>query len=218
MRNMENLGNPLSHSESAGSEPSEEIIDNGLGILIHHKTLYHGSATAGIESLQQAEEYTMGHGVYLTSEADKAGGYGKVRARNQAQPFVYMTEISNLKLVDLRQANNVEQVARGILPRLRAKLEEYQDKGDVPWYYSHAVQRAIEMIEEGNFGKGRVEAVAQYPIVAEVFEEYVRSLGYDGVIGVEGGEGGEDMAIGDHDTYVIFNPEQVKVIAQRKAE
>jgi len=49
--------------------------------------------------------------------------------------------------------------------------------------------------------------------MGNTFSDYVESLGYDGLITFEGGE---PLTGGNHDSYVIFDPEKVKIIKEQK--
>jgi hypothetical protein len=42
----------------------------------------------------------------------------------------------------------------------------------------------------------------------------LQDMGYDGLMAIEGGEGGNGLDIGKHDSYVIFDPKKVKVVEQ----
>ena len=57
----------------------EVSINEGLGVYIKRKTLYHGSPNLGIQLFNPAEDYTIGKGVYFTSHSKDAISYAKVR-------------------------------------------------------------------------------------------------------------------------------------------
>jgi hypothetical protein len=181
----------------------EEVINEGLGIFVKSKTLYHGSSVAGIEKLHTAEETTIGNGIYFTSQKDVAQGYASRRSqfREGNGPIVYKVEIENLKFTDLRNNDNVQHILNGILPIL---IEQRNEEG-LTWMKEIVLDQAIEKIKEKKIGAGNLRDVTQS--IGKIFTEYIRSLGYDGIIAIEGGEG-EDM--GNHDTYLVFYSDKLK--------
>lgn len=205
--------------ETIASRQEEESRDDGLGVFVKRKTLYHGSGTEGIAVFNKAEEDTVGSGVYFTSEAKDAVGYAKSRAggrvrggRKDAKPVIYEAVVENMKLLDLRKDNNVKKVMEGFKKRLvelrresSQKLSETKDS--IYWYRMGNIDEVIEKIDEGKVGAGNVRDATFHE--GDVFSDYVKSLGYDGLITFEGGMGGY---VGNHDSYVIFDPEKAKII------
>jgi len=190
-------------------EPAEERTEDGLGILIKNKTLYHGSATTGINEFTKAEEDTIGSGIYFTSRAEDAVGYAKRRSRGKkgSSPIIYETVIENLKLVDLRQDDNAHKILEGFKLLLIKKLEQ----PGLDYFVKNACRNSIDAIDQNKVGAGNLkEATASH---TQLFSDHIRSLGYDGLIALEGGEG-ED--IGQHDTYLIFDPEKAKIRKEDK--
>lgn len=188
----------------------EEKVDDSLGVFIKKRTLFHGTTIKGIKDFLKAEETTVGEGVYLTSQAKDAVGYAYRRKANRSnrenrqrvKPVVYEVSVENLRLADLRKDKNVKILLRGLLPI----LEEKSKSKDIKYYRQNALVEAYGLIFSGKIGRGNVsEAIAP---IGQVFTDYMQSLGYDGLITYEGGEGKE---VGNHDTYLIFDPEKVKV-------
>ena len=177
--------------------PEEESIDEGRGILIRKKTLYHGSGTPGIESFEKAEETTIGEGVYFTSKFQDAVGYAKRRTRRSKEsiPMVYEVSVENMKVLDLREDKNVKEV----MESLRSKLEEELQKPSIPWYYEAKLKKSIKAIVKGEINAGNIREIGFN--LGSQFTEHVRSLGYEGLVALEGGEGAD---IGLHDSYVIL--------------
>lgn len=198
-----------SRSEKIKERQDEKEIDNGLGILVKKKTLYHGSGTNGIKTFNKAEEETVGSGIYFTSEAKNAIGYARRRSRRREHtlPVIYESSVENMKLLDLRKDENVKKVLEGYKKILQDKLK----KPDLKWYYEASLQKRIEAIGTGKVGAGNLRDVAFAD--GQIFSDYVRSLGYEGLVTFEGGEG-EDM--GNHDTYLIFDPEKIKINQEHK--
>lgn len=185
--------------------PLEEATDEGRGILVRRKTLFHGSSASGIEKLNPAEETTVGEGVYFTSKREDAEGYAnrRSRSREDAVPTIYRANIENLKFFDARSDDNVAKVLKGFLEILQ---QERQKEG-LPWSREAVLDNAIEKIRSSAVTAGNLRDVGFAH--GRLFTDYIQSLGYDGLIALEGGEG-ED--IGNHDTYLIFDPEKVGIL------
>lgn len=192
-----------------GERQNEEEIDDGLGIFVKNKTLYHGSGASGIESFNKAEEDTVGSGIYFTSEAKDAIGYARRRSRREkeASPVIYESSVENMKLLDLRKNENVKKVLDGFKQILIEKLKE----PDLRWNYQEVLQRAVEAITSGKVGSGNLREVTFS--TGRMFSDYCKSLGYEGLITFEGGEGDD---VGSHDTYLIFDPEKAKISQEHK--
>lgn len=191
---------------------TEEEIDDGMGVLAKRKIIYHGSAISGIEKFNLAEEDTVGNGVYFTSDKESAAGYARSRSKGEkgATPMIYQCEVENMKLLDLRKEENVKKVMSGFREILSARLNSGEKLG---WNIEGVLREAIDNIDRGNIGVGKLKIVTFH--FGGQFTEYVRSLGYEGLITFEGGEGNE---VGDHDTYLVFDPEKIKVKEECKVE
>ncbi|HEY4474184.1 MAG TPA: hypothetical protein VI957_03430 [Candidatus Paceibacterota bacterium] len=201
--------------------PAEEEIDNGLALFVRKKTLYHGSGISGIKVFNAAEEDTVGSGVYLTSEAKDATGYARIRSKRErfthkadgspvikdSEPYLYETSIENLKLCDLRKNENVKIVLEGF----KEVLKEERKKPDIPWSWQGALDEIIETISNGKVGGGNLKEVGRR--TGKMFSDYVESLGYAGLITLEGGE---ESVVGNHDTYLIFDPKKVRIEKEQK--
>lgn len=202
----------------AEESEDEKEIDDGLGVLINKKTLYHGSGTSGIKEqgkFNTAEEDTIGSGVYFTSKEEDAIRYAKLRAerennnekRNEnAEAIIYESLIENMRLCDLRKKENVKEV----LKSFKKILEEELKKPDLQWVWQTVLQEIIEIINNGKVEDGNIKEVAQR--TGHMFSSHIRSLGYDGLIAFEGGEG-EGFA---HDTYLIFDSDRIKITKEYK--
>lgn len=192
--------------ESGGNE---EETDDGLGILVKSKILYHGSGTSGIEIFDKAEEDTVGSGIYFTSELKDATGYAHRRSRREknASPIIYESLVENRKFLDLRRDENVKKILEGFKFVLEEKLKE----PDLKWNVQEVLSRAIESIMSGKVGSRNLREVTFS--TGRIFSDYCKSLGYDGLITFEGGEGND---IADHDTYLVFDPEKVEIKQETK--
>jgi len=206
--------------EKIKERQDEEEIDDGLGILIKKKTLYHGSGISGIESFNKAEEDTVGSGIYFTSEAKDAIGYARLRSEREKNtqradgapviensvPTIYESSIEDIKLCDLRKDENVKKVLGGF----REVLNEELKKPDLKWFIHGSLERTIETLDSGKIGAGNLKEITQSN--GQLFSDYIKSLGYEGLITFEGGEGGN----GNHHTYLIFDPEKAKINRENK--
>ena len=203
------LSNYQKSTEAAKESKEEEKTEDGLGIMVKRKTLYHGSATTGINKFTQAEEDTVGSGIYFTSEAKDAIGYARRRSRSRkdSSPIVYETSVENVKLLDLRQDDNVHKILDGFKQLLADRLKE----PDLRWNVQEVLQNAVNAINQNKVGAGNLREVTFG--TGKMFSEYVNGLGYDGLVAIEGGEG-ED--IGSHDTYLLFEPEKIKIKEEHK--
>jgi hypothetical protein len=195
--------------EKMHENQDEEEIENGLGIVVKKKTIYHGSGTSGIEQFNRAKEDTVGNGIYFTSEAKDAIGYARRRSRGRegASPVIYESSVKNMKLLDLRKDENVKKVLEGFKDILKNKLKD----PDLKWNYEAVLQKAIEAINAGKVGSGNLRDITFS--TGQMFSDYVKSLGYEGLVTFEGGEGDD---VGSHDTYLVFDPEKVKINKENK--
>lgn len=188
----------------------------GVGLLSGDMTLYHGSATPGIKQFEVAEETTLGRGVYFTSQRDKAEGYAKKRAGGDKvdTPILYEASISGLNLADLRTPENMDIVMPGLVGVLEeAKGRKMQGVAEISW--PALMQDLIEEIERKAYRIG-LKIVTRG--AGRLFSDYLKDHGFDGLIAEEGGEHGwfkgERIDIGNHDTYVIFEPGNVQVVRE----
>lgn len=207
-------------TEKIKERQDEEEIDNGLGVLVKKKTLYHGSGISGIKKFNKAEEDTVGSGIYFTSEAKNAISYARIRSIRErtpqradglptikdSNPIIYEVSVENMKLLDLRRDENVKKVLDGFRQVL---IEEFK-KPDITYYYKEALKEIEGEINSGKVGASNLKKVAQR--TGQMFTDCVKLLGYEGLITIEGGEGD----YGNHDTYVIFDTDKVKINQERK--
>lgn len=188
----------------------EESIEEGLGILLKKKTLFHGSPKTKIKEFLPAEETTVGNGVYFTSLAKDAIGYARVRSEGikGINPIIYEASVENMKMLDLRTKANVRKILPGYRDIL---LKRLKDEG-LPWYATAAIEQCVEAIDRAmSTDNVNLKAIAQS--TGEMFSNYCASLGYQGLITFEGGEG---HLVKDHDTYLVFDPKLAKINREHK--
>jgi hypothetical protein len=190
----------------------EETIDNGLGVFIKRKILFHGSNISGIQNFKLADETTIGKGVYLTSQTEAAIRYARYHLSNSKDktlPVIYEVSIENLKLLDLRDDKNVDTILQGF----KEVLIKEKEKSGLKWYEENDILSAIEVIDTKRYYDGGLREAING--LQNIFTDYCKSLGYDGLIYIEGGN---VPFTGDHDTYLIFDYSKIKVIEGHKLD
>lgn len=176
-------------------------------LQIEHMTLYHGSATSGIAELKEAQETTVGTGVYFVDNIAQASEYAIYRARNRGgTPVVYEAAINNIKLVNLLNQGKLSAVMSGFRGRLLRELQVVPE--NAPWHKTSFLHRRITEIEKGiEVGMVRNATLNH----SGLFSDYLGGIGYDGLMTWEGGEDN----IGSHVTYLIFKPESARVTKEQ---
>jgi len=180
-------------------------------LLLERKILYHGSATPGINEFDHAQETTVGSGVYFVDNPADAKGYAERRAKSNGNltPVVYEVEIDKARLANLSSPQKLQDVMAGFAQVLEQRKSSLPPES--PWFVTSSIDKSLEAIHKGiNIG-GVKEAVASQ---GSLFTQYLESIGYDGLKTPEGGEG-ED--VGNHDTYLIFDPSKIRVLSQTHA-
>ncbi|HSX45119.1 MAG TPA: hypothetical protein VLF39_03380 [Candidatus Saccharimonadales bacterium] len=196
----ETLDRTAIESQPENLEPPELLID--------HKILYRGSATSGLNEFSHAQETTVGEGVYFVDNSSQAAEYAKRRGQSLhgSHPVVAKAEVNNLKLVNLSNPEKLQAVMEDFGTVLQKKKESLPE--DTPFFRAASIDKSLESIGKG-IQVGRVkEAIFSH---SASFTNYLRGLGYDGLKTPEGGEGDD---IGKHDTFLIFDPEKIKLISE----
>jgi hypothetical protein len=193
------------------SLPSMREVDSTVTqppeLFINTLTLYHGSGTPGIEDLNVATEDTVGRGIYLVDNPRDASGYASRRSREKGnvRPIVYETKVENLKLVNLDNQSKLDEVMQGFAGELQRLKDSDSEE---PWYVTAAIEKAQEEIRNGVHVGQVKKAVFSH---TRLFTDYLYGLGYDGLKTIEGGEADD---VGEHETYLIFDPRKVKVTGE----
>jgi hypothetical protein len=99
----------------------------------------------------------------------------------------------------------LREVMRGFAGRL---MEIRESPKDLPWYRILAIDKALDAISRG-VERGSVREVVFSH--GNLFTECLKSLGYDGLKTTEGGEG-EDVGV--HETYLVFDPERIRITGE----
>jgi len=186
---------------------NDEIKNAGrnLGTLIEKKTVYHGSGTAGIKEFEIADEDTVGSGAYFTSDEEAAKGYARRRSNCGKTPekILYEAVIENLNMIDLRDQKTLDTIFDGFAEALKEKVDFSKH------FSAYLFKRNTQTIKDRDYSTGNVRSVTWN--YCSWFSEYLKSLGYDGLITVEGGEGTD---VGNHDTWLIFDPKKARIIKE----
>lgn len=192
--------------ESAHDAESSELTEPPE-IIQRNKILYHGSPNPGIALLEAAYDTTVGAGVYLTG-AVTAAKYAEHRGNQldadlpPGKPTLYEVEIPYARLVNFYNSDTAREKMHSFSAVLQQALEDLP--GNSPWYEEAGLLHALANIElAGHPGMIREAAVGN----GVLFSNFLQESGYDGLRTLEGGEG----EIGDHETYVIFDPRRVYV-------
>ncbi|WP_067885358.1 glutaredoxin domain-containing protein [Nocardia vaccinii] len=186
--------------------PADPIVEGWAEVRIADAALWHGSAATGIRQLERAEEDTVGSGVYL-AEKDIATGYAQHRARQAGTdtPTLYSVSVRDGRLVDLTDQTTVNRVMAGFQSVL-ATEQSLAERAERPsWLRINNLQDLREILHRGEIRVGELKRVTQR--CGELFSSHLRAQGYAGLLTVEGGE----ADIGNHLTYLIFDPADITV-------
>ena len=115
--------------------------------------------------------------------------------------------MEDMKLLDLRKDKNVKEILDGFKLIIIKELE----KSNLPWFYQVGLQNGIRTIDSGNVGNGNLLDATRG--LGELFSNYVKGLGFEGLVTFEGGE---PPNVTNHDSYVIFDPTKVKINKENK--
>lgn len=187
------------------NETSKTEVSSLPEVIIDKKELYHGSRSSDIKDFNAAEETTIGEGVYLTSDPEAASGYAKRRSKLNTEfvPTVYKVEVNDLKMADLRNPAGEKAFAELLKQRLLDTIK----KPDLKWFQQAAIQETLTKITSGSY-KGLKDITWNHQ---DLTTQVVKDQGFDGLIAIEGGEGDE---IGNHDSYLVFDPSKVEIKSQ----
>ena len=170
--------------------------------------LFVGKGEAGLTEIPEAEETTVGAGVYLTSQQSAAEGYALRRAETNGTPTVYEAEIQNLRLLDLTTQEAQEKFTRYWKEQLLKWKERQPSKKWSPQEY--AADQILLKISSKNIS-GMRDITFNF---TSLVRDTLTREGFDGLTIEEGGEGWGEAKIGAHDSYVIFDPQAVKLIKE----
>ena len=195
------------------SEREVKLRDGGSAklqsIKIREMVLYHGATMSGIKELKEAEDTTMGDGLYLTSSKKAATGYSFVRALKDEKHILYETMIENMDILNLSTPGSVREFMKFYVEVLSDELKTMDSsRWAVRENYSRTRDKVYKALQEGRILNPK--EMLQY--TGATARNRLMKLGYDGIFAIEGG-GGD---VGDHDSFVIFDPKRVKVVEERE--
>lgn len=236
----------MDNTETGDSGSKEVLVDQSLfedkeitlkdgekitlpSLKIKKMKLFHGTSIPGIEEFKDADETTVGDGLYLTSQKDAARGYAEIREEERSherkKPIVYEVEIGDLNIVSLTSIVAIDVFARLLRQEAAIKIKEI----------TPLVTAAVQAHKEGKQNEdlsilGRLNSLQRIRDVidthsyrslkditsscGDLVRQSLVNLGFDGLMTIEGGESYNDTTIGDHDSYVIFDPKKAKVMNQ----
>jgi hypothetical protein len=203
----------------------EVTLENGEVLTlpcleVERLTLYHGTGKSGIQEFIDSEAATVGSGVYMTSSYDSASRYGLLRTVDERNRHsVYETEIQNMNILDLTNAESWIPLGKLMAPELEKKLQRTDFPPDWKQYHKDSYLRkaklALERIKNDQVRGPKDILFGSAETARRKFSE----LGFDGIKAIEGGEGWrDDLGVGNHDTYVIFDPKKVKIIREAQED
>ncbi|MDO8662854.1 MAG: transglutaminase domain-containing protein [Candidatus Omnitrophota bacterium] len=160
-------------------------------------------------------EYTMGLGFYFTDNTEQAQKYALRRTQQKitGNPQVVAARLIRSKLLDCR--NNVpDEVINAWLKYLESLSLDWarvalRDRIFTYIRYRRHNKKPILLRQGGGSKETGVDGWFDGITQGFDFRIFILSLGYDGVIGMEGGEGRGDEAVGNHVSIVIFDPENI---------
>lgn len=187
-------------------------------IHVSRMILYHGSPVADIAVLEEGDQQSIGKGIYLASQRETAKGYAKKRSGAKGSSAVYEVEISDMDIADLRTREAQEQFAKlykqslldweqNILPYLKGPSEEITKV--IKEQRKEAVVDLVKKIDTNSFSHLRDLTFGWEELVSKTLHD----VGYKGLMSLEG----EPPHVDFHDSVVIFNPRDAKIISQQLA-
>jgi hypothetical protein len=120
--------------------------------------------------------------------------------------MIYEVSVKNVRLANLRSDANVQAILSGYYDVLMEAKSAAN--ASLSWAVRKRMNQATSLLARHQVGVSNLSELAGYGL-GGYFTRYLRSLGYDGIVAYEGGEG---SYVGRHDTYVLFDPEKAHVI------
>ena len=199
-------------------------LDHGREITLsstyfHDLTLYHGAIVPEIKQLHEAKETTIGNGLYLTSQKDKAAGYAYVRSRGAQPQVVYEVNVRDLDILNLTTRSGIENFA-GLLGQ---ELRNWKNADFPGMQFTNVQQKAtvwnqvVEVLDK--IGRNNFRSLHDLTFhFGNITRSMLQARGYDGLMAIVGGEFHGDFSIGDHDSYVIFDPSKTAVLKEEPVD
>ena len=177
-------------------------------LLLRSKTLYHGSNQVGLPELSIAKRDTVGSGAYLTSNMRTAADYACFRSEKWGgEPRGYRARVSNLRMLDARDPASVSAVLSGFHKKLVGLIRNGET---TDWHTQQILGDVANKIGNGEIGPHNLRKATD--ALGPHFSEHCKGLGFHGLVIQEGGEGNMKR----HDTYLVFDPANVKTLRETK--
>ena len=189
----------------AGVAPSAQKITTTDTRDINSATWYHGTGKAGLtakalDPILGSHESLFGHGIYLTDNADVAGGYAKARGKSTQTPTVYKASVNIDKVLDLNKPLPPDAVAaiKSADPMFAGDVEMSSSKpGSTGESVISDLRRAIAEYSKDN-GVPTSEFVGMFQDIAGKLKE----AGYDALTHIGGGRVGKVP----HRVLILLDP------------
>jgi hypothetical protein len=199
-------------------------VSSGQGLqpsapeVINQKTWYHGTGTAGLRAqdldpLMTNIDNLFGSGIYLTDNAEIAGGYAKARSKRGGSPTIYKASVDVDKVVDLDAPVNPDALAA-----IKRQLDRSRDSsfyGEVVEYVEPQLERALKNpdVTTADVWRAVAEGVAEHSHGNRVptyeyddffigIVENLKAAGYDGFTHI----GGKRTGSKPHQVLILFDP------------
>jgi hypothetical protein len=173
-----------------------------------------------IEKMKPAYEHTIGRGLYGTYGPEMGAiDYALLRARiasskrgaTVVHPVLYEITATEINMLDLRSDDSAEEILAEFTLRLEQWLEEaIKTPSDPLRLQEGGTKKLIHKINDRE--QHRYRLLKETSMRSDLFTATIEDLGFQGLIVREGGEGD----IGDHESWVIFDPSKAKVTAEEQ--
>lgn len=164
-----------------------------------------------ITAFEEGDQQSIGRGIYFTPDKNTARNYALTRSDEGTFPTVYEVEVADIDIADLRTKEAQEQFAKlhrqtlldwekNILPNSRGLSEGAKEM------IKETVDSLVEKIDTNSWNQLKQITFNSGGLVSEALFNH----GYKGLMSREG----EPPKVAFHDSVVIFNPEDIKIVNQ----
>jgi len=198
--------------------------------------LFHGGAIPGIKNFRAALNETFGHGLYLTSDRERAESYALFRTQTEYggecdpedipaegfQATCYVFEASG-RYFDLR----TDEAMEALLPLWRAYLQDNQAHilQDARNYFGSNHVNLRELMVSGVASditrvlgwKGEAKRYAfmePQSYLNVIFSQFLQQEGYGGLVAIEGNDRTGTLETKKGDSWVVFDPTRARLIEE----
>jgi hypothetical protein len=182
-------------------------------LRINEMILYHGSGTPGIKEFRKAIDLTLAHGIYLTSDEKVAVGYARIRGKNlppeKQASILYKVKINNLRIADLRTRGAEEELIKILQQKIREIIKNSEEWNRLSWVIQNKYLNVLTFGTARDKYNGHPQLVLRE--IPALVTDVLREQGFDGMVDLEGGE---PPVVGEHDSWIIFDPSKVRVLEE----